>query len=88
MANLRRVTATGNVVTGPVVLRSVMLTPAAAVSTLELRDGSGGAIVLTLQAAASGSSSVWSAGKAGVLFSSALHATLSGAGAAASFECS
>lgn len=86
--DLTQVTATGDVVTAvPAYLRSVVLTPAAAVSTLEVRDGSGGVVRLKLQAAANGNSAVWRAGsKQGVQFSSSIHATLSGAGAVADFE--
>lgn len=86
---LKEVTATGDVVTGSPVLHSVVLTPAAAVARLEIRDGASGAIRATLQAAANGTSAVWVSGdEDGVLFSTAVHATLSGAGAAAAFEYS
>lgn len=87
--DLKQVTATGDVVAGPVMLRSVVLTPAAAVSTLEVRDDSTGDVRLSLQAAANGGSAVWVAGDGGgVLFSTSVHATLTGASASASFEYS
>jgi hypothetical protein len=87
--NLKHITATGDVdaVAGKSVL-SVVLSPAAAVSTLELRDGgSGGTIRLKLQAAANGTSPVWTSGDdQGVKFYGVLHATLTGASATAAIE--
>jgi hypothetical protein len=89
---LKRVTATGDVATGARTLYGVALTPAAALATLDVRDSSGGTVVLSLQAAANGSSVIWQASNqrrgelAGILVGSSLHATISGAGASASFE--
>lgn len=87
MGALRQVSATGDVITGVRRLYGVVLTPAAALSTLEVRDGSGGPVLLTLQAAAGGSSVVSGLGE-GVQFATAIHATLSGAGALAAFHYS
>jgi hypothetical protein len=95
MSTLVKVAATGNVT--PAArgqLRSVILTPAAAIATLDIRlDGSGGTVVASLQAAASGNSVVWAAAPrqagvagAGVPFPGPVHATLAGAGASATFE--
>jgi hypothetical protein len=91
MSFLKRVTATGDVATGSRQLHSVTLTPAAAASTVDVRDGSGGAIILSLQAAANGSSVVWLAAsprgeQPGVECSTSIHATIAGASASASFE--
>lgn len=88
---LGRATATGDVVAGRRTLHSVVLTPAAAVATLDIRDGSGGAVLLSLQAAANGSSVIWAAGsprgqEAGLPFGSSIHATLAGAGASVTVE--
>lgn len=86
--DLKQVTATGDVVTGPVYLHSVSFAGEGTTPQVEVRDGSGGAVRLTLQAAAGGSAS-WVAGsKEGVLFSTSIHATLTGASSAASFEFS
>lgn len=92
MSQLKRVTATGDVAAagtggGARVLRSVVLTPAAAAATLDVRDGSGGAIIASLQAAANGNSAIWSVvDRAGVPFTTAIHATIAGASASATFE--
>ena len=60
----------------------VVLTPAAAVSTLVLREGgSGGTIIAAFQAAASGNSVAVEAST--LVYSGQLHATLSGSGAVA-----
>ena len=87
---LKQVSATGDVdVTNAkqgAKLFSVVLTPAAAVSTLVVKDGgSGGTTILSLQAAANGNSAVWRSGS-GVPLNGVLHATLSGASAVAAFE--
>lgn len=87
--NLTQVAATGDVVTGSTFVHSIVLTPAAAVATLEIRDGAAGAVRVKLQAAANGNSATWTSGDhEGVLFSSTVHATLSGAGAVAAAEYS
>lgn len=87
--DLKQVTATGDVVAGPVVLRSVVLTPDGTnAATLAVRDDSGGAVRLTLQCPGAGPSVVWASGAGGALFSTAVHATLTGTGAVASFEYS
>lgn len=85
---LTKVTATGDVETRKGYLKSIILTPAAAVSTLDVRlDGSGGTVVASLQAAANGASAIWESGDDdGVPFGGALHATLAGVGASATFE--
>lgn len=78
--------ATGDVATangGSVV--SVTLTPAAALSTLVLREGgSGGNIILAVQAAANGNTA--QVLLKGATYTGQLHATLSGSGAVASIE--
>jgi hypothetical protein len=85
---LAKVAATGNVVSGRY-LQSVILSPAAAVASLDVRlDGAGGAVVMTLQAAANGSAVVWQAAGLPGVGCAQLHATLAGAGASATFEYS
>ena len=85
---LKQISATGDVETGKGYLKSVTLTPAAALSTVAVRlNGASGTVVKTLQAAASGASVVWiSSDHEGVYFQGALHGTLSGASALADFE--
>lgn len=86
--DLKQVAATGDVVTGSVRLHSAAVAGAGAAAVVDVRDGSGGAVRLTLKAAA-GEAATWVAGdREGVLFSTAIHATLTGAGALASFEFS
>lgn len=80
--------ADGDVVTGPVYLHSVVFTGADTANTLELRDGSGGAVRLTLKAAA-GASVAWRSGHPdGVLFSTSINYAHAGAGAVAALEYS
>ena len=87
--NLVQVAATGDVVSGQRRLHSVVLSPAAAASAVEIRDGSGGAIRLTLKPVANGASIPWAAAdRSGIPFTSAIHATLAGASAVASVEYS
>jgi len=86
---LKRVTATGAVHTGKAWLKSVMLTPAAAVAMLDVRDDTSGAttILLSVQSAVSGNSAGWTSGDTeGVWMTTGIHATLTGAGATATFE--
>lgn len=86
---LKRVTGTGVVHTGKCWLKSIILTPAAAVSTLVVDDSTDGSAtdLLSMQAAANGNSADWSSGdQEGVWFTTGIHATLGGAGAAATFE--
>lgn len=88
--DLKEVSATGNVVTGPVYLHSCTVTGGGTtnVGTLVVKDGSGGATRLTLKTIADGSG-MWTAGdREGVLFSSAIHATITGTSVVASFEFS
>jgi hypothetical protein len=78
------ITTSGNV--GPTNtgtgLRRVVLTPAAAVATLVLREGgSGGRILYQLQAAANGNSVTLDMGDDPDIISGQLHATIGGAGA-------
>lgn len=87
MANLKQLTATGNVTTLKSRLHSVSLTAAAAAATLELRDGTGTAVRLSLSAPIA-TTVTWTAGSDGVYSATAIHATLGGAGAVASFEYS
>ena len=86
MAQIKRITATGDVAVGTKHLLGAVLTPAAAASTLDIRDGSGGAIVASLAAAANGASVPVKFERPGVLFSSSIHATIAGASASATFE--
>lgn len=66
-------------------LYSITLTPAAALSTLVLREGgASGTIIAALQAAASGNSV--QARFDGMAYAGQLHATLSGASASAVIE--
>lgn len=85
---LVQVSATGDVHAGSGYLKSVTLTPAAALSTVAVRlNGAGGAVVKTMQVAASGASVVWASPDAeGVLYPGALHATVTGAGVLVDFE--
>lgn len=87
--DLKEVSATGNVTTTvPAYLHSVVLTAGSDAATLLVKDGSGGATRLTLKAAAN-TSATWTSGeKCGVLFGSAIHATLTGTGPVADFEFS
>lgn len=70
-------TATGDISVGPATIYGFVLTPAAAVATAVIREGgSGGTIVMSLQAAANGSSAI-------VMFPMSIadpHVTLAGAG--------
>lgn len=86
-SNLKRVTATGNVVTYGGYLKSIILVAAAAAADLDVRlDGASGSIALTLAAVIEGSAVWHSPDSKGVLFPGALHATLTGAGSIATFE--
>lgn len=82
------ISATGNVggVNGGLI-KQIVLTPAAAVATLVLREGgSGGNIIWSLQAAASGSSVILDFSSdidGGSIASGQIHATLGGVGAVA-----
>lgn len=76
--DLKQVTATGDVIAGPAVLRSVVLTHTAAAGVVTVRDGSG-AVRLTLRCVTDGSAIWHSASKEGVLFASSLNvASLTG----------
>lgn len=89
--DLKEVSATGNVTaTVPAYLHSVTLTPDGTnAASLLVKDGSGGATRLTLRVPGAGPSVTWSAGDhQGVLFGTAIHATLTGTGAVADFEFS
>lgn len=72
--DLKQVSATGNVIAGPVVLHSISLTSGADAATLTVRDGSGGAVRLTLKVAA-GATTEWQSGSSGIYFSSFIHVT-------------
>lgn len=87
--NLTEKSSAGDVVTGPVYLHSVVFAGAdAAGNTLEVRDGTGTAVKLTMRAL-NGTTAVWTCGDSqGVLFSIAIHHTHSGTGATASYEYS
>lgn len=77
------ITGTGDV--GPAIggeIVGIVLTPAAATATLTLREGgSGGTVIMVLQAAASGNSVVSEIPP--LVYAGQLHATLAGAGASA-----
>lgn len=77
--DLKQVTGTGDVIAGPAVLRSVVLTHTAAAGVLTVRDGSGGSVRLTLRCIADGSA-VWRSGsKDGVSFVTSINvASLTG----------
>jgi len=83
MSALQQVTATGAVTTRVSRLRGLILTADDADASLELRDGSGGDVLLTLNAA-SGASQVVDFGAPGVQCASGIHVTLTGTGAVAS----
>lgn len=89
---LVEVAATGDVTTTvPAYLHSVVVSGAAITNdgAVEVRDGASGPVRLTLRSPAGGPTAVWSSGDPhGVLFSTAIHATLTGTGATASFEFS
>lgn len=88
VANIARVTATGDVTTSDSYLRSVVLTSgAAAAAVLTVRvGGSGGTVVLTLRTgSATLAESVPVDFGSGVFCADGIHATLSGSGAEASF---
>lgn len=89
--DLKEVNATGNVTAiVPAYLHSVTLTPDGTnACSLVVKDGSGGSARLTLRAPGAGPSASWRSGsKEGVLFNTAIHATLTGTGAVADFEFS
>jgi hypothetical protein len=87
--DLKEVSATGNVTTVvPAYLHSVVLTAGSDAASLLVKDGSGGATRLTLKAAASTTVTWHSGDECGVLFGTAIHATLSGTGPVADFEFS
>jgi len=86
--NLVQVAATGDVATGPRQLHSVVLTAAAAAASVVVRDGSGGAVRLTVKAAIEATVSWVASDPKGVPFYSSVHATLTGAGALVSVEYS
>lgn len=82
---LTQVNATGNVTTAvPAVLRSVLLTAGSDAASVVVKDGSSGATLLTLKAAAN-SSVQWRAVR-GVHVGTAIHATFTGTSPVASFE--
>jgi len=86
MANMKMkssdTAATGTVSATKALVRSVTLTPAAAVATLVLRDGgAGGTVLLRLQAAANGNSQTWGDGESVLVCATDIHVTIGGAGA-------
>lgn len=91
MADLLRqnVTATAVAVGRQVFLHSVTLTPAAAKSTVRVQTGgSGGAILMNLQAAADGGSVTWTCGDPCGVPSDGIYVTLTGSGASSLCEVS
>lgn len=86
-SKLSRITATGNVIASGGYLKSVVLEGGTAAADLDVRlDGSGGTIVLSLASPLEDSRQWTAADPDGVQFKGALHGTLTGAGATASFE--
>lgn len=85
---LEQVSATGKVQDGSLWLKSVVLAGGSAAATLLIQDTTDGSGTDVLKlAAATGDSAVWqSPDSEGVYFANAIYATLSGAGAVASFE--
>jgi hypothetical protein len=88
MSTLSKITATGAVgPTGSKYLRGLVFQPGTAASTLDLRlDGAGGAVVMSLAGAANGPPVTWLSTASPGVGASALHATIAGTGASASFE--
>lgn len=85
-SNLKRVTATGNATAGEAYLKSLVLTGGSAASSVEVRDGSGGAVLLTLKAAID-TTVPWTSGDArGAFFGETVHLTLAGTGAEVTAE--
>jgi hypothetical protein len=78
-SKLERLTATGDVTTRRSYLKSVIVTGAVA-NTVDIRDGSTGAIVATLFLAASGQVDHTFGDAEGVGFTNGIHVTLSAAG--------
>lgn len=84
-----QVSATGQVVTGTCYVKSAVLAPAAAAASVIFNNGTSltGTNKNTLTAPANGNSSNWHCGDSdGVYCAAGLYATLSGAGAVATFE--
>ena len=87
-SNLKNVSATGTIKSGGGVLKSVALQGGSANSTVTLRDDTSGSgtVILSL-AAVIGTSALWTAGdRQGVPFTTGLHATIAGTGAAVTVE--
>lgn len=81
--NIKRVTATGDITTADALLKAIVLTPAAAASSVTVRSGgSSGTVILTLNGVANGASVVLSG--LNVFCADGIHVTLSGASAEAS----
>jgi hypothetical protein len=92
MSALKKASATGAAVTGPVRLYGVVLAGGTAASTVSVRDGAGGTDVLTLAAPIGGYAS-WHAANPhgelpGVPFATSVYVTLGGTGASCSLEYS
>lgn len=89
--SITQVGATGNAVVGPTILRSVTLSSTDGATSgagkLEVRDGAGGSVLLTLDVPQD-ESVTWDAEGSGLRFETAVHATIFGAGPGifASFE--
>lgn len=86
--NLKQVTATGQVVAGPVLLKSVTLTAGSDAASVVIDDSTDGTGTdrLTLKAAAN-ASAVWASPDAeGVYFGTAIHVTLTGTNPAVTVE--
>lgn len=86
-SRLAKVTADGDVYAGECYLKSVVLTGGSDAATLDVKDGSTGAVVLTIKAAIN-TSVEWVKGDEGrgPLFVSTLYADFTGTGPSASFE--
>lgn len=82
ISRLEKFTSAGAIGTGEVCASQIILSPAAAVATAEIKEGgTGGTVVLTLQAAANGGSVVVSGP---IRIRDPYLSTLSGAGASLS----
>lgn len=79
MSNVKQVTGTGDAVTGPVRLLSVVLTHTGAAGVTTIRDGSGGTVFLTLRCVTDGSGQWTAADPAGVQIGTSINvASLTG----------
>src|SRR5262245_29025983 len=82
LMTVTQIAATGTFKADFTQVKLVVLTPAAAVATVVIRDGgAGGTTRLSLQAAANGNSVVWTSIGDPMTFGTDVHTTIAGAGA-------